>query len=314
MSDYEKAFIYFDTNALECRHSGKSLFLSQFTMSPLYYKIEEAIRNMELSEKVKICIPEIVWFELQEHLVSHYKSEKDSMNIKIESFRKSFGNLCEITYNFRDCNTETKYIDYVASIAQDFLNNPKITATIIPCPKDEDTIQKIIGQAVRATKPFRKVKSNGKEYTDAGFKDALIFNTILKHTSDQLGIFVSNDNDFSELFTENSYSNIKKCSNEKEVIAILSTEFSVVSTDMIESILKSDDYLIRRILTETEFDEASAYEIRKIMSTRSTDEGVYVIFAMTVNGEKYIFEITYNIEANELIEAFYELPDENEVL
>lgn len=313
MSEYEKAFIYFDTNALECRHSGKSLFLSQFTISPLYYKIENVIQKMGLDDKVEICIPEIVWLELQEHLVSHYKLEKASMNTKMDSFRKSFGDLVEITYSFRNCNTETEYIDYATSIAQEFLDNPRVMATIIPCPKDEDTIQRIINQAVRSTKPFKTVRANGKDYTDAGFKDALIFNTILNHTSDQLGILVSEDSDFSTLFIENHYSNLRKCSNEKEVITVLAKEFNIISPDMVETILKNDDYLIRRILTETEFDEDSTYEIKQINSISSTDDGQRVLFVMMVNDEKYIFEITYNIEAKELIDASCELLDENEV-
>lgn len=52
MGTYEKAYIYFDTNSLECRHSGKSLYLSQFTVNPIYYEIEDLIRNMGLTDKV----------------------------------------------------------------------------------------------------------------------------------------------------------------------------------------------------------------------------------------------------------------------
>lgn len=77
MGKYDKAYIYFDTNTLECRHSGKSLYLSQFTVNPIYYEIEDLIRTMGLTDKVEICIPDIVWFELQEHLVNHFKAEKN---------------------------------------------------------------------------------------------------------------------------------------------------------------------------------------------------------------------------------------------
>lgn len=52
MGTYEKAYIYFDTNSLECRHSGKSLYLSQFIVNPIYYEIEDLIRNMGLTGKV----------------------------------------------------------------------------------------------------------------------------------------------------------------------------------------------------------------------------------------------------------------------
>lgn len=76
MGTYEKAYIYFDTNSLECRHSGKSLYLSQFIVNPIYYEIEDLIRNMGLTGKVEICIPDIVCFELREHLLKHFKAEK----------------------------------------------------------------------------------------------------------------------------------------------------------------------------------------------------------------------------------------------
>lgn len=255
MGIYEKAYIYFDTNILECRHSGKSLYLSQFTVNPLYYEIEDLIRNMGLSNKVEICIPDVVWLELQEHLVNHFKSEKSSMESKIDAFRKSFGNLAEITCEFKDCIAETDYADYAKHIAQSFLDNPRVNARVIFGPKDEDTIQQIIGQAIHSIRPFRTAKAGGKEYTDAGFKDALIYNTILVHTGNQLGILISNDGDFSELFNNMRDGNLKMCSNAKAVQMVLSQEFSVVSSDMIEGLLKTDSYLMQRILSECELDE-----------------------------------------------------------
>lgn len=248
MGVYENAYIYFDTNILECRHSGKSLYLSQFTVNPLYYEIEDLIRNMGLSGKVEICIPDVVWLELQEHLVSHFKSEKSSMESRIIAFRKSFGNLAEITCEFKDCITEAEYAVYAKQIAQSFLDNPRVNARVIFSPKDEETIQQIIGQAIHSVRPFRTAKAGGKEYTDAGFKDALIYNTILAHTRNQLGILISNDGDFSELFN-NNVGNLKICSSAREVQMILSQEFRVASSDIIGEFLKTDSYLMQRILS-----------------------------------------------------------------
>lgn len=303
MGKYEKAYIYFDTNALECRHSGKALFLSQFTVNPLYYEIEDLIRNMKLVDRVEICIPEIVWYELQEHLVSYFRSEKASMESKILSFRKSFGSLAEITCEFKDCNTESEYTTYATTIAQDFLENPRVNAKIIPCPKDENTMQQIIGQAIHSIKPFRIVKANGKEYTDAGFKDALIFNTLLKYTGNQLGILVSNDNDFLELFNETTRTNLKMCRDAKEIQMILSREFNVISTDMVEGILTTDKYLLQRILTECGIEENATVYRMEILSCKMVEDDVIVHFAAIVDGVKYLFDIIYNINANELIEA-----------
>ena len=168
MGVYNKAYIYFDTNALECRHSGKSLYLSQFTVNPIYYEIEDLIRNMGLTDKVEICIPDIVWLELREHLVNHFKSEKNSMEAKIDDFRKSFGNLAEIICEFKDCRTDSEYSDYDYTIAENFLSSPRVNAKIIPSPKDEDAVQQIIQQAIHSVRPFRTAKAGGKEYAAYG--------------------------------------------------------------------------------------------------------------------------------------------------
>lgn len=313
MGVYENAYIYFDTNILECRHSGKSLYLSQFTVNPLYYEIEDLIRNMGLSGKVEICIPDVVWLELQEHLVSHFKSEKSSMESRIIAFRKSFGNLAEITCEFKDCITEAEYAVYAKQIAQSFLDNPRVNARIIFSPKDEETIQQIIGQAIHSVRPFRTAKAGGKEYTDAGFKDALIYNTILAHTRNQLGILISNDGDFSELFNNNA-GNLKMCSSAKEVQMILSQEFRVTSSDMIEELLKTDSYLMQRILSECELDKNAHVIGVKILSCESEEDSVSVNFIALVNGEKQSFNITYNMNANELLDASCEIFEEKEGL
>lgn len=310
MGKYEKAYIYFDTNALECRHSGKALFLSQFTVNSLYYEIEDLIHNMGLDKEVEICIPEVVWYELQEHLVNYYKSEKSSMETKIAAFRKSFGNLAEITCEFKDCVDDTEYSKYAMEIAQGFLENPRVSAKVVPCPKDEITIQQIISQAVHSVKPFRIAKANGKEYTDAGFKDALIFNTLVKHTGKQLGIFVSYDNDFEELFNNNRLLNLKQCRNINEIQIILSDEFNVVSVDMIINILKTDDYLMERILSECGIDEKIKAREIQIISHEIYEDDVKVRFEAQIVDAKYCFEIIYNVAAKELLNADCELADE----
>ncbi len=312
MGTYDKAYIYFDTNTLECRHSGKSLYLSQFTVNPLFYEIEDMIRNMKLNDKVDICIPDVVWYELQEHLVNHFKSEKKSMEAKIDAFRKSFGNLAEVSLEFKDCLTESEYFEYVNEIAKDFLSNPRVNASIIPCPKDEETINHIIQKAIHSTRPFRTAKSGRKEYTDAGFKDALIFNTIVTHTQNHLGIFISSDNDFSELFNDQETNNLKRCSSAKEVQRILSQAFNVTYDDIIESLLNTDDYLMQRILSECELDTSLNATNLTIKSCKIYEDSVDVIFIALIGEEKFSFDITYNMNAHELLNASCEIFDESE--
>lgn len=162
------------------------------------------------------------------------------------------------------------------------------------------------------TKPFKIAKANGKEYTDAGFKDAIIFNTLLKNTGEQLGIFISNDNDFLELFHESRRSNLKICKDDKELRLILSQEFNVISADMIDGILKTDSYLMKRILSECRMDENAQIHQLEIVSCKTLEDDVNVEFVALVDGIKYFFDIKYNMDANELLEASNEFWEESE--
>ena len=313
MPKYQKVFIYFDTNSLECRHSGKSLYLSKFTVNGIYYDIEKLVRDYNLRDITEICIPEVVWLEVKEHLISKFGSEKQAMESKIDAYKKSFGDLLDINYKFDTCRNTEEYKRYLEIITNEFLDNPRVTAKIISCPKDEETFENIIDQAIRSNKPFRTGKISGKEYTDAGFKDALIFNTLLKHTDNELGILVSNDNDFSDLFKEKSMQNLHLCKSLEEVKDILSKGFYILNIDIMKSLLKEDHYLLDRIIEESNLDKSFTYTFDEINECITSEDGLVVKFTMWVNGDRYSFEILYNIEANELLEASCELFEEAEV-
>ena len=140
----------------------------------------------------------------------------------------------------------------------------------------------------------------------------MIFNTLLKNTGNQLGILVSNDNDFLELFTETTRGNLKICKDAKEIQKILSTEFNVISAEMVEGILTTNKYLMKRILSECGMEENATVYRLKILSCEIVEDDVDVHFVAMVDGIKYSFDITYNINANELIEAFGDFFEESE--
>lgn len=304
----KKVYIYFDTNILECRHSGESLYLSEFRINNFYYKIEDLIHKMKLENKVEICIPEIVLLELQEHLVKSYKKDKDSIKSTIEISKKSFGKLLEISFQLK----EVEYKEHVKKITQDFFNNPEVNAKIIPYPRDKKTLEKIVLQSIRSTEPFKTIKTNKKKYTDVGFKDALIFNTIVQHTKDQIGIFISNDNDFYNIFK--NLDNLHLFYNIKDIEIFLSTEFKVTTDNMIDYILLKDDkYLLKQILSECNFDEDLDVTNLQFISHRNIEDNIEVKFNAIVDDIKYWFEFTYNINANELLDCSYNIIDESEI-
>lgn len=303
MEKFDKISIYFDTNMLERRHSNSALFLSELSINPEYYEIENMIRDLSLSKKVEICIPEIVWMEIKKHLKEFYRSEKDSMIAKMAQYRMSFGSIADITCEFNDITNDSQYEEYLEQITQDFLENPKVSAKIIPYPKDQDTICEIIDKAMYTVAPFVKVNKGKKEYTDAGFKDALIYETLLKNTNDHLCILVSNDSDFDNLFCINCSTNLKLCKTAKDVKETLISNFDIDNKDVLITEIKNDKYFISNALTTFGYDKDIDYSIKEIRVVNiSEDKEAKFELDLVVDGIDEIFTVLYNITAKEIVD------------
>ena len=271
MADYNKAVIYFDTNSLECRKSNKLDSLSRFMVHTLYYDVENLVISLGLVPKVQFCIPEIVWLEMEAHLISQFKSIKDSMNTNIESYRELFGNLIELNCKFKQFDSVPEYKEYIHSSQQDFLRSTRLPISIVPYPRDTETLEEIVMQAINSNKPFRSVKGAGKEYSDAGFKDAMITKTIEKNMVDNtFVIFVTNDRDFESMpFKENFH----LCSNKDSIRSVLCKVFDVVDKEELLSIIDTDKYLQGRILTEVGFSENLPHQFIRALTCTQMEEG-----------------------------------------
>ena len=196
-------------------------------------------------------------------------------------------------------------------ITNNFLSNPLVSAQIISCPKDNETVSKIITNAMHTTPPFVKVKKGSKEYTDAGFRDALIHETLLCDSKNNLGILISNDTDFNELFKKTS-SNLLLCKSVKEAIKKIVYNFDILTVDVIEAKIKNDEYLLKRILSESDFNQEDEHRFDEIIKFEKVDEGlpIPIKFSMFVNNEKFIFDILYEIKSKELISTSHIFSDE----
>jgi len=305
--------IFFDTNTLECRHSNKELFLSKLKLSSLYYEVEHLIRDLGLTKDIMVCIPEIVWLELKNHMIENFKATKDSMLRKIESYRKSFGDLVELNCSFKHVTKVEDYTQYVTNILNEFWTESSRLAQFVPYPKNEASIVAIVNKAISTVKPFKKAKVNGKEYSDVGFKDALIFHTMQQYCDKHLCVLISNDNDFQNIFDENNYCNFKLCRDVSSLKKIIFERFNVVPKDEFYSFIKSNDYLMSRILTETGFNNNIQYKFINVLSVTSKNEGIDSKIVVEIEEEKYIFEILYNMESRELLSVSYDIYDEADI-
>lgn len=301
---FEKIVIFFDTNILETRFS-KDLFLSRFILSKTYYEIQNMIKDYYLTDKVLLYIPEVVWLEMLEHFKQDFKSQKQSLETKIREYKKVFGDLISIEYEFSIGNQEN-YNEYITANANDILKDKKIIAKIIPYPKDSKTMEVLLEKATNSISPFssaKGIKSKGKVYSDAGFKDALIFETMVQTVKDELCIFVTKDSDFNNAFRDIGKNNFKCVSTAKEVLEIIIENYGIITKERLEVLVKNDDYIKERILDEAGFDSNLECDYVNLEDFKEIDDGQEFVLNLRIEGIIYKFDIKYNLLANELIEV-----------
>ena len=303
----DKTFIFFDTNMLEKRFENDCFNVSQPEFSDEYYFAKNFIIDNHLESCIKICIPEIVLMEIKKHLIHCYNAQSDSLKSNMDKYKRVFGDMYEISVNKRICHSAGEYIDYINDYFDDFLDKNSNILSIIPYPRDNETFDKFVHKAMYSEKPFTKAKKNGnsgKEYSDAGLKDAIIYETIYKSKGKHLSIFVTKDHDFKELFdnTDES-SNLKLCDNKDDLKKILINKYNIIDENFkITQIIAHDEYFVKTLFAEVNFDSNANYQFDKITNMQNTDNGVEVEFSAIINGTKYRFDIIYEINANELVE------------
>lgn len=303
-----KICILFDTNMLECRFDDKCLNLSQPKFKNEYYAIEKFIIKNNLQNRVKICISEISILELKKHLKSCFKSQSDSLNDKIKHFKKIFGDLIDFQID-KEYSSEKEYSKYIEEYFKNLFSEKKDYVSIIPYPRDQETMNRLVNKAIMSKPPFCETQGKNKNYTDAGFKDALIYETLEQYMDCNFGILVSNDKDFINIFASDSApKNIKLIKNEQEIIKTIYEQLQIDTSDENAEYcfirdFTINEYLINTLLNEVGLGEESNFIFDKILElTKQEDSQLLAKFVATINGTKYIFEIIYEPNANEIVE------------
>ena len=320
---YEKIYIFFDTNSLEdytqreVTKGDRRYFLPlfKFKFPDYYYNIVNFIKDNGLQKKVEIMIPEIVWMELEKHMLQQYEVDKQNLIKQIQEYKSIFSDLVDISYEFR----QDDYPKYLSLLMSELKEDPRVSAKIIPCPTDDKCISKIIKNAMYTEPPFAKAHKNTKEYSDAGFKDALIAETVLMQKDETaLLIFVSNDNDFKTVFHD--VKNITVCDEvdgrkKFETIKTLISEQFLQKEEIIKKEISSNDYLLQELIAQTGLDTNLDYKFNNFESiNEQIDEedtepsNIWdIIFTMYVGETLYKFQIEYDgnahgIETGEIID------------
>ena len=307
----EHIAIFFDTNKLESRstdHKCGDLCVSDIKATKDFYNIKKFIEDNQLCSSIEVCIPEVVILEYKRHLLEIYTKHTVSFKEKIDEYKHVFGSILKIDFEFSKHNID-EFKEHVDNLFDNFttINNCKV----IEYDRSSTLLERVVDKAINQVAPFVTAKNNGKEYHDAGLKDALIAETILKYQTDNNCpcILISEDNDWGRCSDLNK-NHIFICKDLEHLKNVLSIQWGIREPNDIR--LKFEDSYIREtIIQETGNQYDKSVSDFNITDITSKEENIYVV-RINCNINETIYKITceYDYSSNTISNVVYEIENE----
>lgn len=304
--DFGELYIFLDTNVLECRLEKSYLCLSQLQVHKDVYDIFNFVNEWQLNTMVHICIPDIVWREIKQHLRECYQSAKEDFDNLINVHQKVWGNLLNVNYEYK-IPTIDAFQEHIEAICQVFLQEQQ--CQIISYEDKIQLYETLVCNAIQKVPPFQNVKHSRKNYSDAGLKDAIIFETIQSYVpGDAKGIFFTNDSDFNIVKWRE---NITCLSSKDDIIKYISTHYNISSKCQVKEKLK-ESYNKETVLRTIEIDPSSIndYDIDVVDPIEGYD-GVFEVNVHVIQQEKILYiRLQYDMNSNNISDV--ELYDDDD--
>lgn len=242
----EKYIIILDTNVLGS-YKGNGLITTNFKYLSICKNIFTGLINFlkdsVLTQNISIAIPKIVIEELRLQQEGAFNSQIESLKENCVKFKELSNFQLEIPdhYDYKTHLTE-KTEAFIGKYAIEVINYPP-----------NDVLPKLIKKVLNKEKPFYKKKKQ----KDSGFKDALIWESIIdyaKKRPDTNFIFFTKDTDFNDSILLEEFKKI----TEKELKIMNS--LAEVKTLLDETYQLRLDFRFIRILFDESFRE-SLYKV-----------------------------------------------------
>ena len=175
-------------------------------------------------------------------------------------------------------------------------------------PKNVECFEQLVYKCVHKQSPFQKAKGSRKDFSDAGFKDALILETIICHKRDtgNICIFITSDGDFG------NESDILICSNLDIFKNTISQILGIQNVDAVRTRL-NDEYIKETIVAATgnAYDESiSSFDIVDIVPIAEEDDLFDITIKTTINETEYNIKCQYEMSSNNVEVLDYHIENE----
>lgn len=307
--------IFFDTNILQSfgigggRNNSSDVHLGKLGIPDEFYKFIDFIDDFNLKSQVEICIPEVVVMEMKHHMQNGFCQQIVLLQKDFKLHRNVFGDVvqledAEIKYN------PNEYKEYVNTLFNEFFDRQKEHVKMIPFPRQNSIIEKLIDKAISGVSPFFSGKIGRKRHSDAGFKDALIAETIYEYQSENntICLFVTEDGDFCNIFSNKIKADSKLVifSSIDSVVEALKEHYHAdvdIKTKITKTFLE-DIYRKERLLNEANLKLDESITESKVIDVKECDgKNVFIIKVLfVVNEVEYTFIVKFDNGANEFLD------------
>lgn len=314
--------VFFDTNTMEDYlpfQKDKYVRCDRFPESKAFLDLIAFSKNNRLNN-FKICIPEIVLKEIRHHLFYYYEHAQNAYHDSLEKLKKIVGINFEENHKFSH-NSVDEINAFVSAEVTNFQERYSDCVEILNHPND--FFPSLMDKAVSHVAPFSYAKSGDKDYSDAGFKDAIIWECLLQEAKidNVVIILFSKDRIFSSSVPEHLKTKVFVFPEYKSVIDKLRNLYNLTEVKEIIQRLKTDNYLSSRVLDYVHLTAKEQFSINNILSidqdsnTDDTDIGddsqnvdeipqTYTVKAsLLVDGKTYTSSIRYDFSSNEVMDA-----------
>lgn len=306
----KKVSLFIDTNIFQSFIGTDKVFLQSIGVSKDYYTIVDFINKYRLSDKIEICIPSVVVMECKQHMKKCFREQCKEIEKVIQEEQKIFGSLIELSANIKV--SEDEFSAYIDSLFSSFFDLPRNQCKMVHYDENAGIFESLLTKALTGTKPFYTGKVGNKQYSDAGFKDSVIAETIYHYCEQEgrIGILLSKDGDFANAFERrlSPDSQYVQYMSIPDAIDGLSDFYGTKPEDRLRREFLENSYWTELLLNEVSMEYDESVTKRQVKDIKEIDEGIYnIIFNVTVNEAIYHFSIRFDSIGNEIIDFQYQI-------
>lgn len=278
--------VFFDTNQLGERITDEGsgdMLIHRMKASHTFYEIKKYLKTYGLSDCVQLLIPDISLREYKRQTIEIFLEHTKSIEPKIEIYKKVFGDILSVDFHFK-YERLSDFEAYIDELIDTFLLENQ--CEIVSHPNKEQAFDRFVDKVINREPPFTEAHKDKKKYKDAGFKDAIIEDTIINYakSTNNVCILVSSDNDWGRCFKKGN--NIFVCKNTEQVVQTINKSLGLDKAELIIRKFIHSSYLIETAITMV----GLKYESSAIFEVAFFDE--------IVEDENYILKIKYILDDN----------------